>query len=150
MDLGCGKMWLHIFLVSCKYFPVDYCQRGEDTIVCDFNKGEFPNLDVDVAFVSGCLEYVEKPQWFINQIARCARGCVISYCVTEAFPDPIQRSAMGWKSSFSTAQIIAMFEDNSMRLIDQDFLPDSGNALFSFVKTSVKEGSSLRETNRPA
>ncbi len=134
MDLGCGKMWVRNFLVDCVYIPVDYASRGEETIVCDFNKGEFPDRNVDVAFVSGCLEYVENPRWFVDQIVNHADRCVISYCTTEAFPNPVMRSATGWKNSFDAAQIIAMFEEKSMRLIGRDFLPDSGNTLFCFVK----------------
>jgi hypothetical protein len=134
MDLGCGKMWLRNFLVDCDYIPVDYCPRGKDTVVCDFNKGEFPEQSVDVAFVSGCLEYIDHPQWFVDQIESHAQRCVISYCTTDAFPDFVMRSATGWKNHFDRAEIISMFEAKSLRLIGLDFLPDSGNTLFCFQK----------------
>ena len=43
MDLGCGKMWLKKHLHETNlYIPVDYKNRGEGTIICEFNKNEFP------------------------------------------------------------------------------------------------------------
>ena len=43
MDLGCGKRWLQDIHPISEYIPVDYCDRGPGTLLCDFNKKEFPD-----------------------------------------------------------------------------------------------------------
>ena len=86
VDYGCGKMWLKEYLQTSNiYSGVDYQKRDEETIVCDFNKKEFPNKNSTVAFVSGCLEYVEDPKWFLNNIASYHNKCIISYCCMDNF-----------------------------------------------------------------
>ena len=71
MDLGCGKMWLRDYLHSSNlYIPVDYKNRGEGTIVCDFTKHQFPEKNADVIFVSGCLEYIADYKCFVQKACR--------------------------------------------------------------------------------
>jgi hypothetical protein len=96
MDLGCGTEWLRQIVGPGNYTGVDYRRRGENTVVCDFNKGQFPGLRRDVAFVSGCLEYVTDYRWFIAQICENANVCILSYCSLEMHPDPVARRRAGW------------------------------------------------------
>jgi len=92
VDLGCGQMWLREFLPgSNKYTGVDYRQRGEGTLVVDFNNGEFPDVKADVFFSSGCMEYVVDYDSFIEKIARVGRRCIISYCCIEDFKEKEKR-----------------------------------------------------------
>jgi hypothetical protein len=133
LDLGCGEMRLREFLKHCVYIPVDYMARGPETIVCDFNRGEFPNVPADVSFVSGCLEYIENPSWFIGQIAAHSQICVISYCSIEHFDDPSQRAAAAWKNSFDAQEVISLFLAKGMTLSARTFLPESKNTVFRFV-----------------
>lgn len=51
------------------YIGVDYIKRDDETIVCDFNNGEFPKVQVDTVFVSDVLEYIGDPQWFWEKLA---------------------------------------------------------------------------------
>ncbi|MGH6838490.1 MAG: class I SAM-dependent methyltransferase [Methylocella sp.] len=133
LDLGCGEMCLREFLEECVYIPVDYKARSAETIVCDFNRYEFPDVQVDVAFVSGCLEYLENPLWFIEKIAAHSKICVISYCTIEHFDDPAQRATLGWKNGFGPKELISIFVANDMKLADETFLPDTKNTIFRFV-----------------
>jgi hypothetical protein len=97
LDLGCGKMWLRQFLGPEKvYLGCDYVKRDADTIVCDFNKYQFPDCQADLCFVSGCLEYVEDLNWFFDEIARHALVLVVSYCTYELSPDIRLRKSLGW------------------------------------------------------
>lgn len=132
LDLGCGEMWLREFLTNCVYIPVDYQARGPETIVCDFNHGEFPDKHADVSFVSGCLEYIEDPPWFIGQIAAHSHACVISYCSIEHFDDPAERAALAWKNSFDAKELISLFRAVDMRVAAQTFLPETKNTVFRF------------------
>jgi len=115
MDLGCGKMWLQEMLdVQIKYIGVDYVKRGKDSIVCDFNKREFPSNSVDVIFVSGCLEYINDPEWFIEKIAQHSPICILSYCTLETFPSLEERRQYCWKNHLTKDELIFLFYKNSM------------------------------------
>jgi hypothetical protein len=134
VDYGCGKMWLKdLITASNKYYGVDYQKRDEATIVCDFNKNEFPNIKASVSFVSGCLEYVENPLWFIKQIARHHERCIISYCCTDNFDNSLERKKLGWKNSLSKKEIINLFENEGLHLKANEITPTL-NQIFHFEK----------------
>ena len=120
IDLGCGKMWLKQYLKDNKYFPVDYTDRGEGTIICDFNTGEFPEINADVAFISGALEYVEDPDWFISNVSKRCSECVISYCTIEDYPDVKFRNKQGWVNSYSNQEIIDLFAKFGFKLVAEN------------------------------
>ena len=62
VDLGCGRMWLREYLPkTVRYYPVDYEDRGAGCIVQDFNQYQYPDVDADTAFASGCQEHVNDP-----------------------------------------------------------------------------------------
>lgn len=88
MDLGAGNMHLRGLLKPEQhYIPVDYKKNAEDTVVCDFNKGEFPNIKVDAIVAAGILGYIENPFWFLDRICEHAKKCVISYKGKEKYND---------------------------------------------------------------
>lgn len=133
MDLGCGKMWLRDIHPISEYIPVDYCDRGPGTQLCDFNKKEFPNKTVDYSFVSGCLEYVEDPKWFVSEIARTSKACVISYCTTDNIADIKTRRQFCWDNDLSRAGIIELFRGVHMYLKTEALYLTSNN-IFVFSK----------------
>lgn len=88
MDLGAGSMHLRGLLNSnVTYFPVDYKKNAEDTVVCDFNKYEFPEINVDVIVAAGILVYMKDPLWFLDKIASSCKKCIISHKGQELFPN---------------------------------------------------------------
>ena len=116
IDLGCGRMWLKDMVQVKKYYPVDYCYRGIDCIICDFNKYQFPNIRADVAFVSGALEYIADYNWFIKNIVIYTNRCIISYCITDEFQDFTARKERGWVNNLSKNELIAIFQKNNSHL----------------------------------
>lgn len=132
MDLGCGRQWLREYLDQCRYVPVDYRSRSPDTLVCDFNRKEFPDVDVDVCFVSGCLEYVEDPAWFIEQIGNHAKRCVLSYCPVDDHYDLRARASLAWKSNLTKADLLSLFAAAGMRVEAE--ATSMNNCVFSFVR----------------
>jgi len=133
LDLGCGKMWLRQMVNDMQYYPVDYCDRGGDTIICDFNKKEFPERNADVAFVSGSLEYVKDYSWFIQMIATHSTICVLSYCILDDFPNIRERRRLAWVNDLSKKNLIDLFERNKMSL--QDYQKTEVNHhIFVFAK----------------
>lgn len=134
MDLGCGQLWLKNFLAGCKYIPVDYTKRDAETIVCDFNKYQFPDRDVDCAFVSGCLEYVIDVEWFIGKIAEQANSCILSYCTIEKFPSISARESLGWQHNLTALDIERIFKSKGMRLTHMTET-ETKNTIFVFEKS---------------
>ena len=136
LDLGCGKMWLQEFLPkNCTYLPVDYVARTENTIVCDFNRHEFPVQKADIAFVSGCLEYVVDAKWFIQKITNQVDSCIISYCTTDFFPNIAEREERTWVNHFSEKEVIALFEENGFGMKNK-IMTDTNNQIFVFANLS--------------
>jgi hypothetical protein len=120
MDLGCGKMWLKDFLPEgCTYFGVDYKHRDNETIICDFNLAQFPGFNTDIAFVSGCLEYVKNYEWFVDQIHNKCKRCIVSYCITENFPNIEERKGRSWVNHLSYGDILDVFNRSQFKLIDE-------------------------------
>ncbi len=102
MDLGAGSMYLQRLLgPETKYYPVDYKKNCDNTIVCDFNKGEFPDIDVDVICAAGILDYITKPEWFLSEICKHCRKVLISYKGREKYDN----------APLFSKDIIAFFND---------------------------------------
>lgn len=132
MDLGCGKMWTKEYIPNkCEYYGVDYTFRGTDSLIYNFNEMEFPDFNVDVIFVSGCLEYVEKEKWFISKISSHTKRCVVSYCTKDDFPNLAERRSLCWVNDLSESDLIEIFRENNMNLIDSD-KTTTNNSIFIF------------------
>ncbi len=139
MDLGCGKCWLKEFIKKeIKYYPVDYKKRSSDTIVCDFNKKEFPNIITDVIFCSGIVEYIEECNldWFFNCIRKHSNILIISYCSLDLNPSIKVRKSFGWKNHFTKSNFVKIIEKFEYTLV-QEIDPVDGNNLFKFHKKMV-------------
>ena len=110
MDLGAGAMSLKKYLDSTvAYFPVDYCKRQENTIVCDFERREFPDKKADCIVASGILEYISDLDWFVEQICNHCEKAVISYISIEMMRDFSIRQHEGWRNNYSLVQLIRLF-----------------------------------------
>ena len=76
LDLGCGMQYLkevikHDFkFKNAKYLGVDLYAHKEDTLLCDFNKKEFPKLtkDYDLIVCAGLFEYIVDLDFLIERI----------------------------------------------------------------------------------
>lgn len=111
MDLGAGNMHLKKILSSdVRYYPVDVEKKCKDTILCDFNKREFPNLKVDVVVCAGVLEYMKEPQWFLDNLLKCSRKIILSYKGREKFAD----------SMLYTQEIIDYMRENGFCITEQN------------------------------
>jgi hypothetical protein len=109
LDLGCGPMWLKEFLgPENSYHGCDYLDRGPGTLVCDFNAKQFPDVKADVTFISGCLEYVEDVEWFIDRVAAAAPKCVIAYCIVNPGDNLARRRQNAWVNDLTEEGLIAL------------------------------------------
>ena len=130
-DLGCGRCWLkEVLPPGIKYIGVDYQPREcADTLVCDFNAGQFPNIKADVVFCSGILEYLEDLPTFVQNICQITNQIIWSYCSTDYIADIRTRGYRGWKNHFSSLDVISMFLEQGPVLTDIN-LEIQGNPIF--------------------
>ena len=136
MDMGCGTMTLKKYLNGNKYIPVDYKARDEETVVCDFNKQEFPPFCTDVIFISGCLEYIDDPLWFLKQCSFATNRLILSYCTTEEFPVLKERLKKNWKNQLSKNDIIT-FADEFGFSLESEEMTENRNSLFVFNRIEI-------------
>jgi hypothetical protein len=134
MDLGCGKMWLKDYLPDrVKYIPVDYCKRSDETLMADFNKYQFPQVACDIMFISGCLEYINDPEWFLKQVTdHCKQKVILSYCLLETYPDIKKRKEFFWKNNLTADYIKNEFNSTGFQTKRQDI--HNNNTIFVFAK----------------
>lgn len=135
LDLGAGAMSLKKYLASdIEYYPVDYCQRMEKTIVCDFESGEFPEKHVDCIVASGILEYISNLPWFVDQICSHCSVTIISYISIERMNDFLVRHHEGWKNHYSLVQLIRLFHMHNFYPVEERFC-DGNDLIIKFIKT---------------
>jgi Methyltransferase domain len=135
MDIGCGKMWLKELLRANTYIPVDYVSRGDGTIVCDLNKKEFPSLQAQIMFVSGCLEYIRDHEWFAARAADACARCIVSYCTLDEYSNLQQRRNAAWVSDLKETEIVDLFTRNGFALVHRHVLKK--NTIFVFDKKNA-------------
>jgi hypothetical protein len=134
LDLGCGKMAVEKYLPpGCRYVPVDVVARDARTVVCDFNKKEYPPLDgVTHISVLGVLEYVHDPQAFWRWLAKSGKPLIVSYiAAVPSFP-PNRRRAMGWVNDLTREQFLAMTGTTGHVLTHEERV-SADSTLFVFV-----------------
>lgn len=117
VDLGCGNSFLKKLLSpNIQYIGCDYLKRTSDTYIYNFNNHEFPGTDTDLFFVSGCLEYLNDPDWFLNQLSKAGKMILISYLSLECMPNIRRRRELGYQNHFSSLQLIHALEKNAFSL----------------------------------
>lgn len=109
LDLGCGAMALEGFLPSdCAYQPCDLAARDERTLICDFNAGEFPDAECDIAVALGLLEYLKDVPAFLRRLRALGKPVVASYSL--AGEGPSDRRGLGWMNDYSRAELGALLK----------------------------------------
>lgn len=85
LDVGCGDSLIKKYLRNdIRYYGLDYCKRENVDFICNVNKGEFPDINVDMIFMAGVLGYIDNIGNFIEQTKK-AKYFLISKRRTEAF-----------------------------------------------------------------
>lgn len=117
LDIGAGAMDLERVLPEgCEYQPSDLVRRDERTLVCDLNRGEFPEgIQADVVSMLGVLEYINEPLALLRKIRALNRPLVCSYSITDRRPD-LDRASQGWINAFDFAGLQALMQQAGFRL----------------------------------
>lgn len=138
LDLGAGGMCsLNFISPEIAYYPVDFFKRYPETIVCDLNKGEFPEQKVDCVLALGILQYIEPAEKLIENICNCCNSVIFSYStILEASRNFAGRQRRGVRNNYKLVDIIKMF-------IRNDFLPqderlwEGYDCCIKFVRSKV-------------
>lgn len=114
IDLGCGAMALEGFLpAGCSYQPVDVVARDERTIVCDFNRGDFPQAAIaaaDQITMLGVAEYIFNLPGLLMRLARCGKPMLLSYCPSDnGLATP--RGNLGWVNHHTLKEFTELLRD---------------------------------------
>ncbi len=130
IDFGAGAEYLRkLISKDVLYYPVDYVKRSENTIVCDLNKNQFPEITADVAFMAGFLEYMNDVKDVIKKTARCVHKIILSYKGSEKFPS----------SLFSSDEVISILNSNGFVMTRRSSeYPEDWTLLACFEKKTPK------------
>ncbi len=147
MDLGAGQMFLKTMLPEMvAYYPVDYLQRAPETIVCDFNRMEFPERKADYVVAAGILHFVQNSKWFFERVSGCTDNLILTYSPTEWVPDrKVREDVFHWVNHLSLGKLLEMAGNASFILqhmeefkIEDSKCPDgyTYDLIFKFRKAS--------------
>lgn len=141
-DYGAGQKYIKKYLpASTEYYPIDYIDRGDNTIICDFNEGCFPNIVTELSVCTGTLMYVKPAKELISHLCKHTLHTVIfSYVVLEGFSDLNARRHLSICNDFTAQEIIDMFSSNQFEVQDRkdDNKSNFPMPLFLFKKRNVK------------
>lgn len=137
VDYGAGQMYLKTFLSKdVEYYPVDYIKRFDNTIVCDLNTGNFPDLQADVAVLNGVLEFLTTAEDLIKHVCeKTANMIIISYMTVDKFPNITGRRTSGYLSDLTELKIIQLLDDGGFKLVKRESDPlDNTDTIYLFEK----------------
>lgn len=138
IDLGCGECKLKKYISKeVIYYGVDYKKRTNDTIICDFNKYEFPQIPVNensCYFCSGLLEYIEDLKEFLYKMGGAGQ-VLVSYCPIEY--NQKNRRNLAWKNGMTVFELVNMFFENGFQCSKSVFV--NNNIILSFNKVGMSE-----------
>jgi hypothetical protein len=119
LDLGAGAQTIRRYLKpNCRYQPCDLVKSSPDVLVCDFNRGRFPQLNgerFDYVICSGVLEYIRKPQDFLNRIRDYGTNFFITYNVRRDGDSILDRLAAGWVNHMILTELEELFYKSGLR-----------------------------------
>lgn len=151
LDIGCGAMDLERVLPEdCTYQPCDLVRRDERTLVCDLNRGEFPDgVQPDVVTMLGVLEYLRDPLDVLRKVRALDRPLICSYSITDRRPQ-LDRASQGWINSYDFASLASLMAQAGFRLkcrqaVDQmqdifKWAPDGSDASWPRAVVTRKVG----------
>ena len=114
IDLGSGAQTLRRHLPDgCAYRPCDVVASSEDVLLCDFNRGRYPETDetFDIAVCSGVLEYVRTPREFLRRVPDYARHVILTYAPNDETDSRLKRLGRGWVNHLTQAHIEGLFDE---------------------------------------
>lgn len=136
-DYGAGQMYVRTFLKpDVSYYPIDYLKRFEETIVCDLNTGNFPDISADLTVLNGVLEFLTTARELLVYVCeRTRKKIIISYMTADHFSDIGARRASGYVSDLTEKQIVGILTAGGYRLTKKESDPlDATDTIYLFER----------------
>jgi len=121
LDVGCGKKRLKMLLSpDVQYYSMDREKAMNPDYIYDWNEDDFPNIkNVDYAFASGALEYIDDLENFIFKISPYIdKGFICSYNPHEFFVNLTRFRNPLWRNCYRVAELIIIFQKNGFNLYE--------------------------------
>lgn len=108
---------------GCAYTPSDLKARDARTIVCDYDKGQFPGFRaiggaVDRVVAMGVLEYMGQPRLFLRALRRYQARALLTYCCVDLAP-LFAREAQGWRNHLTLRELRAAVEAEGFTILGE-------------------------------
>lgn len=128
-DYGAGRLSLKEFLdPAISYYPIDYIKRSKETIICDFDRDNFPDIKTDVSVCTATLIFIEHAKELLEHIcSHTFRTIILSYVTQEAFSNVAGRRASGYVNDFCEKDIQQMLLKYGFML--KEIKPDPANKI---------------------
>jgi hypothetical protein len=118
VDLGAGAQALRSGLpAGCTYVPIDVVQRTSDTIVCDLNRDDLPQLAADCLVASGVIEYITDVDRILKWMTSVAPSVVISYEAADGQTRYYRRRS-GWVNDYTNSEVRELLHRNGLAIVD--------------------------------
>ncbi|MDY3113380.1 MAG: methyltransferase domain-containing protein [Helicobacter sp.] len=140
LDLGCGIQYFKDVLcengLNPTYVGVDLYPQKEDNILCDFNKGEFPNFDYkkfELIVCAGLFEYIIDLKKFVNKICSLEPDYILcSYNFLN-----ITKQNEIWVKRLNQKDFFNLFFDNNYCL--NSYTTSKGGGKYGYILFCKKE-----------
>ena len=133
MDLGCRrpKLAKNFCPENVEYIPVDFKKYDDEIIECDFNEGEFPDLQVDTCYCVFTAEYVELLPQFLDNMCNAAQKQILMWCrPADKETKEIYRWYHPFLTDFTEKFLIETMAQNNFRLNTQYVAPSNPSIIF--------------------
>lgn len=125
LDLGCGGMELEGLLPErCVYIPSDLEARDDRTLVCDYDKGQFPSVKglggtpPDRVTVMGAVEYVRRPEVFLRALRMYRTKVLMTYCAVDIAP-LFDREGQGWVNHLTLREFRELVDQEGFMIVSE-------------------------------
>ena len=154
IDVGAGSMFLGRLLnPEVRYYPVDYERHSDETLVCDLNAYQFPDIKADAAVLAGILEYSNDVDWLFDTLAERVSMIVLSYKGKEGgFEQSIYSSdelitklrhrgfiLTGWDKEFKEWPLLARFQKAQPQMLAANYFCTGCGACVNSCEASAFE-----------
>lgn len=123
LELGAANCHLKKFLSpDVNYIPVDYIKYSDKHIVCDFNKHEFPDINIkseDLCILMlGTFQYVTDWKWLLKKITDSCDTFICSHNDIVRVNREFRRTGLTWNNAVFNHEIIIEMNNLGFRLVE--------------------------------
>ena len=136
-DLGCGNMDMKKYIKeNVEYVPIDYMAHDEDTVVCDLDSKQYPDIWADAMVLGAILEHISNYKELVGWVCNhTKKEVILAYTPIEYLSDINIRKTHGCKNHMSVDEVVNLFESNNMKLIEAKIMHTIKRPVYKFRKS---------------